>query len=158
MRKLITAACALVITAALVLPVSAEIDLSALTWEELTALKAQITMEQLSRGEWQEVEVPQGIYKVGEDIPAGKWTIRCTKGRSTHIYVGDALEKQGTAVDLTGSTDGLWVFVYSADKENDGKNQAFDIDLTEGQYIQIDHCSATFTPFAGKPDLGFKFK
>lgn len=155
MKKLIASVCALVLTLAMAVPAAAlDIDLSGLSWQELIDLRAAIMKEQLSRDEWQEVEVPQGLWKVGEDIPAGKWTIRCTMGRSTHIYVGDKLEKNNTAVDLTGSTAGVWKFVYRETEA--GEMHEFSIDLIEGTYVQIDHCSATFSPFTGKPSLGFK--
>ena len=61
-----------------------KIDLSGLTYNELVELKDQINLAIWECDEWQEVEVPQGIWKVGEDIPAGHWTIR---GRTSALAV-----------------------------------------------------------------------
>lgn len=158
MKKIIAAVSALALAATMTVTAAAELDLSGYSWDDLIALRAQITHEQMSRDEWQEVEVPQGLWKVGEDIPAGKWTIRCTVGRVTHILVGDKLEYNGTAVDLYESKDGAYAFIYADIPGKEGEMHAFDIELKDGQYVQIEDFSATFTPFTGKPDLGFKSK
>ena len=52
-----------------------DIDLSKLSYEELVELKDQINLAIWQSKEWEEVEVPQGIWEVGKDIPEGKWTI-----------------------------------------------------------------------------------
>ena len=156
MKKLICALLAVVLAGCLILPACAEgIDLSALTWEELLELKAQITMEQLSRDEWEEVEVHQGVYKVGEDIPAGKWTITCKTGYSCYFEFGEHLDDDGHSVSWSGTHD--LVYVYK-DAGSDGKQTEYTFDAVDGYYIVIDHAPATFTPFTGKRDLGFKKK
>ena len=53
----------------------AEVDLSGMSYDELVILKDRIDKTIWDSQEWQEVTVPQGLYKIGEDIPAGKWTI-----------------------------------------------------------------------------------
>ena len=56
------------------------------SYTEMAALSAQCQAEMMTRDEWQEVTVPQGNYRVGVDIPAGKWVVRCAdKGRSAHM-------------------------------------------------------------------------
>ena len=140
----------------LVLPACAEeIDLTALTWEELLDLKAAITLEQLTREEWEEVEVPQGVYKVGEDIPAGKWTITCKTGRSCYFEFGEALREDGHSVSWRGTHD--LVYIYK-DAGSDGKQTEYTFDAKDGYYIVIDDSPATFTPYTGTRDLGFKKK
>ena len=54
--------------------------LSGLTFEQLLVLRQEITAEIMSRPEWKEVEVPAGTWIIGEDIPAGVYSIRSTKG------------------------------------------------------------------------------
>ena len=140
----------------LVLPACAEeIDLTALNWEELLDLKAAITLEQLTRDEWEEVEVPQGVYKVGEDIPAGKWTITCRTGRSCYFEFGEALREDGHSVSWRGTHD--LVYIYK-DAGSDGKQTEYTFDAKDGYYIIIDDSPATFTPYTGTRDLGFKKK
>ena len=53
----------------------AEYDLSSMSFEELKALQQAISQEIVTRPEWKEVEVPSGIWTVGEDIPAGVYSI-----------------------------------------------------------------------------------
>lgn len=57
------------------LAVSDGIDLSAMSFDELLALRQQVNMAIWQSDGWQAVEVPAGMYQVGVDIPAGKWTI-----------------------------------------------------------------------------------
>ena len=69
MKKVIT----ILITLALILSLSvsalADFDLSGLSFEELVALKDQINLAIWNSEKWQEVEVPHGVWLVGEDIP-----------------------------------------------------------------------------------------
>lgn len=156
MKKIACILLAVALMGCLVLPVCAEdIDLSSLSWEELLELKAAITMEQLTRDEWEEVEVPQGVYKVGEDIPAGKWTITCKTGRYCDFGFGDRLEADGHSLSWSGVHD--YALIYK-DAGSDGKQTEYTFDAKDGYYIIIDDSPATFTPFTGKRDLGFKKK
>lgn len=143
----------------LVLPACAEeIDLTALTWEELLELKSAITLEQLTRDEWEEVEVPQGVYKVGEDIPAGKWTVTCKYGTSATISWGEKLDSTGHDVDIWGLYD--MANVKNPNHKWTDKNDRLEytFDAIEGHYIIIDIGTATFAPYTGTRDLGFKKK
>lgn len=154
MKKLLCAAMALILVSCFVLPIGAEsIDLSALTWDELVDLKAQITLEQMARDEWQEVEVPQGVYVVGEDIPVGKWTVRCKTGYSCYFQFGETLRENGHDISWQGIHDLVYIYKSAGD---DGRLTEYTFDAAEGYYIVISDSPATFTPFAGKPDLGFK--
>lgn len=100
-KKIKLLALAMAVAMLLAIPAAAvgEIDLSALTWEELLELKSKITMEQWEREEWQEVEVPQGLWVVGEDIPAGKWTVTCKTGYATTVRWGKYLDDSQTNID-----------------------------------------------------------
>ena len=61
------------------------IDLDTITYDEAVALKDQLNLAIWNSAEWQEVTVPQGIYEVGVDIPAGHWTIVAAKGARSLI-------------------------------------------------------------------------
>ncbi len=130
-----------------------EIDLSVLSWEELMELKKEIILEQWKRDEWQEVDVPQGVWIVGEDIPAGKWTVRCKAGFSCYFQVGEKLSDNGHGVSWSGVHDLVYIYKDSTDE---GRMTEYTFDAVDGYYIVIDSAPATFTPFSGKPDLGFK--
>lgn len=159
MKKLTCIVLSMALLCCLVLPVCAEdIDLSALTWEELLELKAAITLEQLTRDEWEEVDVPQGVYKIGEDIPAGKWTIRCKVGNRLRFAWSADLDDSGhdinffTACDIAHLTNPEYKY-YEA-----GDDVEYTFEAINGYYIVIEDSPATFTPYAGTKDLGFKKK
>lgn len=158
MKKLSVIVLILALALLLAVPAAATgIDLSALSWDELIALKAEIGKEQMSRDEWQEVEVPQGVWVVGEDIPAGKWTVRCTTGRATMVSWGEKLTENGEDIESWGYLSG-WGTAYNPDARSydDGDPTEYTFEAQNGHYIVIEYSSATFSPYTGKPDLGFK--
>lgn len=133
------------------------IDLSGMSMRELIDLKEQVILAIWASGEWQEVKVPAGIYEVGKDIPAGKWTVRCAVDNYAFVSFGNQLKKGGAEIDYHGSTYGHAIIVSP-----DYKRYKPDKDLTEftftvekGDYVQIEECSVLFTPYAGN-DLGFR--
>lgn len=58
----------------------AEVDLSALTYAELLDLQSSINAEIVTREEFKQATVPAGSYIVGEDIPAGTYTLSLGEG------------------------------------------------------------------------------
>ena len=96
MKKLIT----VILILALILPVAALADLpdlSGLSFNELVQLRDQLNLAIWNSQEWQ-VTVPIGVWKVGEDIPVGKWTIRAASENEnvgTYIVYCDVLEPSG---------------------------------------------------------------
>lgn len=54
----------------------AETDLTQMSYDDLISLQRQLVKEIMSRPEWKEVEVPAGQYTIGEDIPAGWYSVR----------------------------------------------------------------------------------
>lgn len=137
------------------------IDLSAFSFEELVQLRQQIARELTTRPEWKEVTVPQGIWLVGEDIPAGHWTITAADRGAPILYIGKALEENGREVDSFNSMMlGYYYKIELTSPQNimfdENKDiSSFDIELTDGLYIQIKYASVIFSPFTGKQSLGF---
>lgn len=133
-------------------------DLSGMSYEELVALKDEINLAIWESDKWQEVEVPQGIWIVGEDIPAGKWTIKHTDGiRYTYLTWSDTLDESGASLSYYGD---LYESerIYDPDDKYYEKGEKTEItwELKEGQFVHVEDGIATFTPYAGKPSLGFK--
>lgn len=142
----------------------AEIDLSGMSFDELVALKDQINMAIWQSQDWQEVTVPQGLWVVGEDIPAGMWTVKCADFSlddfmmgSVSIEIGDSLTESG-GINLSARYDSKNIYNPNASGYDEGKITEYTFDLKDGDYVLI-HTSgnqAIFTPYAGKPSLGFK--
>lgn len=128
------------------------------SWEQLIALKSAINMEQMKREEWQSVSVPHGVYRVGEDIPSGKWTIICTEGRSCYVEIGTKVKASGSSLDFSGLIDNAWIYNKNHKKYDTSEVSAFTIELHDGEYVLVDTMGApaTFTPFTGNSSLGFK--
>lgn len=131
-------------------------DISNLSYEELVALKDQINLAMWNSQEWQEVSVPFGTYKIGEDIPAGHWTI--SPGISHgYFYVwyfeepnefGRPVKPLTKYVNQALATEDFHAF----DEEY---IHSVDFDMKEGWYFYTEQ-TVIFTPYSGKPDLGFK--
>ena len=120
------------------------IDLSNYTFDELVALEKQIIKEMVSRPEYKEVTVPLGVYKVGEDIPVGKWTISGLKD-SGIVYWGKGVDEYGVEIPYNQMI---------ADFTHWDEGDSIDWDLVEGTYIAVTISPVKFSPYIPK-SLGF---
>lgn len=154
MKRILACALSFIMLLALSPSSYADIDLSGLSYDELVALKDQINLAIWNSEDWQEVEVPMGVWAVGEDIPAGKWTIKAIPGGNAYIKVGNELKDGGTDVKSSFTVD-IYDPGHRSYKEGTNLTEST-IDLVAGQYISIDFANAIFTPYAGKPSLGFR--
>ena len=156
MKKVMTICITLALVLALAPAAFADVDLSGMSFDELVALRDQIDLAIWNSQEWQEVEVPQGVWRVGEDIPAGKWTVKPVSGGQTYVKIGASLNETGTAIDLSKSSGEL-LRAEDWPKFNPKTDvPSWNIEVKDGQYISIEYGPAVFTPYAGKPSLGFK--
>lgn len=156
MKKL----CALVVAFAVLFPclAMAEIDLSGMNYDELVALKDQINLAIWNSQEWQEVEVPQGVWLVGEDIPAGHWNISAV-GKYAMVTIGTHLDETGKDISAHASDFFEYEMVTNPTYKRYDKNSdlvSVDYDLKEGTYVLIEQGTVVFSPYFGKPSLGFK--
>lgn len=155
MKKLILA---LILALALPVCALADVDLSSMTFDELVALSDQINLAIWNSQEWQEVTVPQGLWKVGEDIPEGHWTIKPVDGVYSFVTYGNKLEENEKEVAY-GSKGYFSENIFSPNNSiyEEGKDKLeIDIDAQVGYYIEIERGDVVFSPYTGKPKLGFK--
>lgn len=155
MKKLL-----LVLVLVLSLPVfaQADVDLSGMTFDELVALSEQLNLAIWNSAEWQEVTVPQGLWKVGEDIPEGHWTIKAADGVWCRVSYGSVLDTNGKEVSYS-SNDYYSDQVYSTTSRSYEPNEnltQIDIEAKAGSYIEVAYGSVIFSPYSGKQKLGFK--
>jgi hypothetical protein len=155
MKKLIT----LILILALFLPAAAlaDVDLTGMTYEELVKLKDQINLAIWNSQEWQEVTVPPGVYEIGVDIPAGHWSVRPFEGCGpAYVIYASGVQDQGHDVDLFAGDHIMECLcnpsseLYSAEYKT-----TTSIIMENGHFVRLD-CTMIFTPYSGKPDLGFK--
>ena len=131
-------------------------DISGLTFDELITLREKINLAIWQSAEWQEVTVPEGVWVVGEDIPAGHWTIRVASSNDIlniaymdRINLTTELPMNGAQLfSRTIASPGFSAF-------GEINAEYADIVMEDGWYFK---CSGAviFTPYTGKPDLGFK--
>ena len=130
-------------------------DISGLSYDELVQLREQINLAIWNSQEWQEVTVPEGTYEIGKDIPAGHWTFRTAAHGYFYIYYFDQPDEFGkyfgrysTHITQAIASEDFHAFdeVYCHE---------YDLELKDGWYIYLGGATV-FTPYAGKPDLGFK--
>lgn len=154
MKKLIAIIMALV----LIVPAAALGDLpdiSGLSFDELVELKNNIQLAMWNCEEWQEVRVPAGVWKVGEDIPVGHWAISIVDHGMTTVWYCEMVDEIGKPV--TWGAKYTYKQVASTDFKafNETYDHVIDFDAKEGWYFIFDK-AVTFTTYNGKPDLGFK--
>ena len=132
-------------------------NLSGLSYDKLVALKDQINLAMWNSAEWQEIEVPHGVYVIGEDIPAGKWTIKAADEIYATVYWGSRLNGAGTNISLYSEVyEGETIYSVNYRYYEKGDTTEVAWDLKAGQYFIVDDGIALFTPYSGKPSLGFK--
>ncbi len=112
-------------------------DLSSLSYDELIALHKQVSMAIMQSDEWKEVTVPVGTYVIGEDIPAGNYTVVYDGGMQACLYITSPNERYKDA-HLLGD---IWES-YTIGK----------LSLSDGQVLEITYGSVVFSPYTG---LGF---
>lgn len=132
------------------------VDLSGMSFDDLVALRDQLNLAIWNSQEWQEVTVPAGLWIVGQDIPAGHWSIHVA-GSCDIILVSyfDKLDDAGLSVgpgsylfSQTIATPGLSGF-------GEVNAETVDIDMQEGWFFK-NAGAVIFSPYTGKPDLGFR--
>ena len=124
----------------------ADVDISGLSYDELIDLVNKAQMEMMKMDKWQEVVVPEGIYIIGKDIPAGRWTITAPEKLYTVlIYVGKKLYDDFTVdFDSMTSLKGTANSMY-----REGDTSSITLELKDDMYLQIKSGSAIFSPYQG---------
>jgi len=133
MKRLISIICILFLTFSSVSAEISEGDLNQLkqafdqaSYDELMVLYNFLTSYIMSRSEWKEVSVPAGTWIVGEDIPAGTYSIKSTS--------------VSCVVDITDKDDGFILYNGIFQNESIGK-----IELKDGYKIRLSG-SVIFAP------------
>ena len=135
-------------------------DISGLSFDELVQLREQLNLAIWNSQEWQRVTVPAGAYEIGVDIPEGYWTMTPNYIDDTVVYIYcDELNE--TRSSYSDDCD-IWETYYVSREtyggtswKDNSKLHELSLDMKSGRFIIIP-CETFFTPYTGKPDLGFK--
>ena len=133
------------------LSVSAQYDLSELSYSDLQNLVALAQKEMMTRSEFQEVTVPPGLYKVGVEIPAGKWTLILPPSdksyASASVNIGDKLDEGQNSISLWDSNSYDYIYLKQ-------ESPNFTVTLLEGYYVEVEDNVIFSTPIG----VSFSFK
>lgn len=163
MKKVVAIIAVLVM--ACVLTASAEdvtYDLKNLSLAELIEVRDLVQQYMWASDEFQSVTVPQGIWVVGEDIPAGKWNVKCAHGegymmRQCKIQWGGKPDADGF-ISLSQRKGEITLNDQENPDYNKGSLTEYVLELVNGDYVSINDAygKAVFSTYTGKPNLGFK--
>lgn len=154
MKRLIT----IILILALAVPVATLADLpdiSGLSFDELVELKNNIQLAMWNCEEWQEVEVPAGTWKVGEDIPVGHWAISLVDHGYTYVWYCEEINELGKPVTWGAKYINKELASTDFKAFDETYSHVIDFDAKEGWYFYFEK-AVKFTTYNGKPDLGFK--
>jgi len=130
---------------------AAESDsLAELSFNELVMFRQYLSMYLMSRPEFKHVTVPEGIYKIGTDIPAGDWNIISVSGEQSTISYFEKLDQYGNAPDKEAYY--MWERVVNVP---DYEVKSLHFYLKDGMYIKIDLAPVIFTSYIG-PEFSFE--
>lgn len=135
------------------------VDLSGMSFDELLALRGDIDKALVKCEEWQEVTVPIGVYAVGTDIPAGHWNIAAASTDRPKVEWVKKLDATGKTADYSDILHRAYLIGPEHRYYDDYKSEyplQIDYELKEGQFIIVEDGNVVFTPYTGKPSLGFK--
>ncbi|MBR0463466.1 MAG: hypothetical protein IJJ23_03680 [Clostridia bacterium] len=134
------------------------IDLSGMSLAELTDLQHRVTLAMWETDEWEEVTVPVGVWAVGVDIPAGHWTVRCSKNATYNwasITYCEALDSTGKKADTHNGKKSWYTQIKVEGSSAAVDAVETDIDVKEGTYIIVEYGDVVFTPYTPQT-LSFK--
>jgi hypothetical protein len=104
--------------------------------------------------------VPQGVYRIGVDIPDGKWTIAAKENNDPNIWYGDTLDSAGMKIVWS---DTLYYGEMLAGhggwrEENlpDVYPNSVIINLKPGAYFIVESGKVLFSPRTDVPVFDFK--
>ena len=140
--------------------VLADVDLSGMSFDELVALRNQVTTALFYSDDWKEIFVPGGFYQVGNGIPSGHWTITPYGQSYIHVWYGDkannSLSGPGIGWDIVNG----WNGILSTKKNKDGSWQdtseyhQLDIVIHDGWYLLFAG-DVIFTPYVGVSNIKY---
>lgn len=109
-----------------------------MSYDDLIVLQRQTNYALWLSDEWEEVEVPAGLYKVGTDIPAGTYDIIAHPFAWVDVDYGDTLKGTGTGISMWGEYDSCYLTGEQHAFYADGARTTWTITLQNGFYISFD--------------------
>ena len=112
--------------------------------DELLFMRRTLDKVLFNHPDVKSVTVPEGIYKIGEDIPAGDYDIIAVSGEMSSIVYFEHLDPLGYT--YKEGEPFQWEIVSNM-PDNDVKSYHFHFD--EGNYVRVSLAPAIFTTYTG---------
>lgn len=125
---------------------------------DLMALRNEVNSAIQGSDIWESVVVPSGTYKVGTDIPAGKWAVSAGAVANCSMMIGEKLEDNGKSINYWDSKS---YFSFSLSNEWSYDDLDYlqrtieNVDIPDGYFVEISKGSVVFEPYHGEPDFMF---
>lgn len=112
-------------------------NLMTMSFSELIALQNEANYALWLSDEWQEVEVPAGVYKIGEHIPSGTWQIYPLEGSRFYVAYGTSLNEAGTEINFMDIVSSANIYSTTNSAYDAGDPTYWIITLSDGYYIKF---------------------
>ena len=108
--------------------------------------------------EYNEIIVETGVWKIGEDIPAGKYEIRPLEGEKTGIEYGTRVAEDGLQLDKARS---IWATLVDEKNTSYDKTEDLSVDywtMEEGDFFAVvrEGKPAVLTTYIGREPFVFR--
>lgn len=123
---------------------AAQALVSVFSFDDIVSLKSNIDRVLFEMDDFQQVVVPEGIYTVGKDIPAGDWNIISVSGEQSTVSYFEKLNEYKTSYDESGYY--WWDRVCNFP---DYEVKSIHLELREGMYIRISLAPVVFSTYTG---------
>ena len=124
-------------------------NLDDISFDDLVQYRRYFDMYLMDRPEFKQVTVPEGIYKIGVDIPAGDWNVIPVSGEQATLTYFEKLDQYGNAPDKEAYY--MWDRIVNIP---DYEVKSMHFDLKNDMYIKIDLAPVVFTKYTG-PSFSF---
>lgn len=130
-----------------------EIELEAGTYIHIS--KDAAILQIIDSSKQKTVTVPQGVYEIGVDIPEGHWDIAAAPGQFSQVFWGKELDEGKKNIKYSTYLYQGSLVSETSISYDPGDTTSVDLELVESTYLIVKHGEVVFTPYSGKPSLGF---
>ena len=120
-----------------------------LSFDEILALYKYVGQYLMQMPEFKQVTVPEGIYKIGVDIPSGDYEIYSLPDSQTSVYYFDKINTFGS----TAADDAMTQWEVISDIDGLGC-KSYHFHFVDGNYVRISSAPAVFSTYTG-PKFSF---
>lgn len=127
---------------------SPEMNIDEMSFSDLITLREEVNSALWGSEELKSVTVPVGVYKIGNEIPVGKWVIRPVEGSTAMIIIGTKTKNNGMEIEPP-----YWHEQITSPSDSYSKyNKTSEVVVTlESGYISIGQSPVYFEPYLDEP-------